>query len=189
MLYSFPNFEPVHLNIDQKAMAPHSSVLAWRISGIESITTNKASGGDKLLWELYSSPDPNLNPVWTQTSHQEVQTPQKRPPCRLCLQLLIMGGERRESIYLKTWAPDPPTSLPDMCAQSPTAPSLLPPLCCCLQAPTPGGHVQICQPDEPGALVPWREGCLMRNRACFVLGSRDGTQGTYDLLLSTGYLH
>ena len=118
----------------------------------------------KLLWELYSSPDPNLNPVWTQTSHQEVQTPQKRPPCRLCLQLLIMGGERRESIYLKTWAPDPPTSLPDMCAQSPTAPSLLPPLCCCLQAPTPGGHVQICQPDEPVALVPWREGCLMRNR-------------------------
>ena len=84
--------------------------------------------------------------------------------CYFVLQLLIMGGERRESVYLKTWAPDPPTSLPDMCAQSPTAPSLLPPLCCCLQAPTPGGHVQICQPDEPGALVPWREGCLMRNR-------------------------
>lgn len=35
----------------------------------------------KLLWELYSSPDPNPNPVWTQTSHKEVQAQQKRPPC------------------------------------------------------------------------------------------------------------
>ena len=39
-----------------------------------------------------------------------------------------MGGERRESVYLKIWAPDLPTSLPDMCSQAPTASSPTTPL-------------------------------------------------------------